>query len=32
MKRTGIDVEGDDFLMQLAIVTFTGLRGVRIPF
>lgn len=32
MKRTGIDVEDDDFLMQLAIVTFIGLRVVRIPF
>lgn len=31
MKEAGIDVKGDDFLMQLAIVTFTKLR-TYIPF
>lgn len=31
MKGVGIDVKGDDFLMQLAIVTFTKLR-TYIPF
>lgn len=31
MKGAGIDVKGDDFLMQLAIVTFTKLR-TYIPF